>query len=319
MIAYRAFTKRFGAHRAVESLTLDVTRGEVVALLGPNGSGKTTTLKAAAGLILPTSGAVTLGDPPRPAYEPAARRILSFLPQKVSFPDALTGNEVVEFYRELRGAPAERSQKVLRFASLNGAGERAVGTYSGGMVQRLGLAVAMLPEAPVFLLDEPTASLDPDGLCAFYGLVEHAREDGRAVLFTSHQLGDAERLADRFAILVEGHLVASLTASELKDRLSERGVMRLRLAARSEPLLEAVRALAPAATWAGEPREWQSGRGEELIVPGPASIRPRVLDAVRGLGVEVRGLTAEEGRLDVLYRELVAEAEARPGHGEAER
>ena len=148
MISYRGFTKRFGAQRAVESLTLEVARGEVVALLGPNGSGKTTTLKAAAGLILPTAGEVTLGDPPRPAAEPAARRVLSYLPQKVSFPDALTGSEVVEFYRELRGAPAERSQKVLRFASLNGAGERAVGTYSGGMVQRLGLAVAMLPGGP---------------------------------------------------------------------------------------------------------------------------------------------------------------------------
>jgi Cu-processing system ATP-binding protein len=309
MISYRAFGKRFGAQRAVESLTLDVARGEVVALLGPNGSGKTTTLKAAAGLILPTSGEVWLGEPPRPAHEPAARRILSYLPQKVSFPDALTGSEVVEFYRELRGAPAERSQKVLRFASLNGAGGRMVGTYSGGMVQRLGLAVAMLPEAPAFLLDEPTAALDPDGLCAFYGLVEHAREDGRAVLFTSHQLGDAERLADRFAVLVGGRLVASLTAAELKDRLSERGVMRLRLASRPEGLLPAVRALAPAATWAGD----------ELVVPGAAVVRPRVLDAVRALGVEVRGLAADEGRLDVLYRELVAEAEAGSRHDEVTR
>jgi Cu-processing system ATP-binding protein len=299
MISYGSFTKRFGTQAAVESLTLDVGRGEVVALLGPNGSGKTTTLKAAAGLILPTSGQVTLGDPPRAAADPDARRVLSYLPQKVSFPDALTGSEVVEFYRELRGAPAERSQKVLRFASLNGAGERMVGTYSGGMVQRLGLAVAMIPEAPVFLLDEPTAALDPDGLCAFYGLVEHAREDGRAVLFTSHQLGDAERLADRFAVLVGGRLVANLTAPELKDRLSERGVMRLRLGANPKGLLAAVRTLAPAASWAGE----------ELIVPGAASLRPRVLDAVRALGVEVRGLTADEGRLDVLYRELVGESE----------
>jgi Cu-processing system ATP-binding protein len=319
MISYRAFTKRFGAQPAVEALTLDVALGEVVALLGPNGSGKTTTLKAAAGLIHPTSGEVTLGDPPRPASEPAARRILSYLPQKVSFPDALTGSEVVEFYRELRGAPAERSLKVLRFASLNGAGGRMVGTYSGGMVQRLGLAVAMLPEAPVFLLDEPTAALDPDGLCAFYGLVEHAREDGRAVLFTSHQLGDAERLADRFAILVSGRLVASLTASELKDRLSERGVMRLRLASRPEGLLATVRALAPDATWAGEPREGSSGRDRELVVPGPAALRPRVLDAVRALGVEVRGLTADEGRLDTLYRELVGEAESRSENAEAKR
>lgn len=301
MISYRAVTKRFGTHRALESLSLDVPRGEVVALLGPNGSGKTTTLKAAAGLIRLSAGEVWLGAPPRLASDPEARRVLSYLPQRVSFPDALTGTEVVEFYRELRGAPRERSHNVLRFVSLNGASERMVGTYSGGMVQRLGLAVAMLAEAPVFLLDEPTAALDPDGLCAFYGLVEHARADGRTVLFSSHQLGDAERLADRFAILVDGRLVAYLSAAALKDRLAQRGVMRLRLASRPERLWLAVRALAPAATWAGD----------ELIVPGAAAIRPRVLDAIRTLGVEVRGLTAEEGRLDVLYRELVAEAEAR--------
>jgi Cu-processing system ATP-binding protein len=309
VISYRGFSKRFGAHTAVESLTLSVARGEVVALLGPNGSGKTTSLKAAAGLILPSAGTVTLGDPPRPASEPEARRVLSYLPQKVSFPDALTGDEVVEFYRELRGAPAERRAKVLHFASLNGAGARMVGTYSGGMVQRLGLAVAMLPEAPVFLLDEPTAALDPEGLAAFYGLVEHARDDGRAVLFTSHQLGDAERLADRFAILVGGRLVADLAAAELKDRLAARGLMRLRLAARRDDLLDAVRALAPCASWAAEPGGGADGRGEELLVPGPAELRPRVLDTLRSRGVELLGLTAEEGRLDALYRELVGEKE----------
>jgi Cu-processing system ATP-binding protein len=278
-------------------LSLGVTRGEVMALLGPNGSGKTTTLKAAAGLIRPTSGQVLLGDPPRPAAIPEARAVLSYLPQKVGFPEALTGLEVLDFYRRLRGSRPERIQEVLHFAALNGAGERMVGTYSGGMIQRLGLAVALLPETPVVLLDEPTAALDPDGLCAFYGLVERARSDGRTVFFTSHQLGDVERLADRFAILVEGRLVACLTAPELKDRLAERGLLRLRLGHPTEALLEDVRRLAPRAVWAGE----------ELVVPGPAAVRPRVLDVVRARGAEVRGLTAEEGRLDVLYRELVAE------------
>ena len=146
-------------------------RGEVVALLGPNGSGKTTCLKAAAGLIRPTR-ARCRGSGGRPASPPPAT--LSFLPQRVAFPETLTGREVLEFYRALRGAPPARSDEVLRLASLNGAGDRAVGTYSGGMVQRLGLAVATLPDAPILLLDEPTAALDPDGLCAFYGLVLRA-------------------------------------------------------------------------------------------------------------------------------------------------
>jgi Cu-processing system ATP-binding protein len=295
VIAFRAFTKDYGSHRAVDALDLAVDGGEVVALLGPNGSGKTTCLKAAAGLVHPTSGEVLLGEPGRPARGSAAREALSFLPQRVTFPESLTGREVLEFYRALRGVEGARVEAALRLASLNGCGSRAVGTYSGGMVQRLGLAVATLPDAPALLLDEPTAALDPEGLCAFYGLVTRRRSEGKAVLFSSHQLGDVERLADRFAILVEGRLVASLTARELQDRLAERGLMRLRLASRPEGLLDAVRRLAPEAIWAGD----------ELIVPGGAALRPAVLDVVRAAGAEVRGLIAQEGRLDALYQELV--------------
>jgi Cu-processing system ATP-binding protein len=298
VIEFRSFGKRYGAQTAVESLDLRVDAGEVVALLGPNGSGKTTSLKAAAGLVHPTSGEVLLGEPPLPARRAAARHALSFLPQRVSFPDTLSGREVLEFYRALRGVDHGRVDAALRFASLNGSGARPVGTYSGGMMQRLGLAVATLPDAPVLLLDEPTAALDPDGLCAFYGLVTRRRSEGRTVLFTSHQLGDVERLADRFAILVEGRLVASLTARELQDRLAERGLMRLRVGERRDDVLAAVRRLAPAALWAND----------EIIVPGGAALRPLVLDAVRALAVEIRGLVAEEGRLDALYRELVEAA-----------
>ncbi len=108
MIRFEAFGKRYGAQSAVEGLTLAVETGEVVALLGPNGSGKTTSLKAAAGLVRPTAGRVLVGAPGvalRLAAEPAARVVLSYLPQRVSFPDALTGREVLEFYRKLRRAP----------------------------------------------------------------------------------------------------------------------------------------------------------------------------------------------------------------------
>jgi len=295
VIRFEALTKRFGPQCAVASLSLDVQPGEAVALLGPNGSGKTTSLKAAAGLIRPTSGRVSIGLPGQPAQSPEARRVISYLPQKVSFPEALTGREVVEFYRRLRGLDAGRTSEVFRFAFLNGASERPVGTYSGGMVQRLGLAVAVLPDAPVLLLDEPTAALDPDGLCAFYGLVERRRREGHTLLFSSHQLGDVERLADRFALLVNGRLAALLTQGELAERLSARGVMRLRLDRRVPGLLERLRPAAPEALWSGD----------ELIVPGPAKDRPRVLDLIREAGAEIRGLAAEEARLDTLYRELV--------------
>jgi Cu-processing system ATP-binding protein len=304
VISYHAFGKRYGAHEAVAGLSLHVEAGEAVALLGPNGSGKSTCLKAAAGLLRPTSGEVRIGAEGRPASDPGARRGLSYLPQRVTFPEALSGREVVEFYRGLRGLDRSRTDAVLRFASLNGAGGRAVGTYSGGMVQRLALAVAMLPEAPLLLLDEPTAALDPEGLCAFYGVVERRKRQGQAILFTSHQLGDAERLADRFAILVEGKLCALFTARELAERLSDRGVMRLRLDRPPAALLEAIREAAPRSLVAGD----------ELIVPGPTAIRPAVLDRVRAAGAVITALTVEEGRLDLLYGELVrdAAAEAHP-------
>ena len=297
MIRFREFAKRFGAQNAVHALTMEVGAGEVVALLGPNGSGKTTSLKAAAGLIRPSSGDVLIGDPPRSSSDPWARRSCSYLPQKVAFPDALSGREVVDFYRAIRRAPEDRVEMVLKFASLNGASGRLVGTYSGGMVQRLGLAVAMLPDAPVLLLDEPTAALDPDGLCAFYGLVERRRGAGKSVLFTSHQLGDVERLADRFAVLVEGRLVGSFSQKELAARLADRGVMRVRLDACPDELVRRVRRLSPDAQWVPAL--------SELVAPGPAAVRPAVLDAIREGGLEIRGLTAEEGRLDVFYRELV--------------
>jgi Cu-processing system ATP-binding protein len=305
VIRYRRLTKRFGRHLAVDDLTLDVWAGEAVALLGPNGSGKTTTIKAAAGLVRPTAGEVLLGDPPRSASDPASRRTCSYLPQKVSFPDALTGREVVEFYRALREAPADRTDAVLKFASLNGASTRHVATYSGGMVQRLGLAVAMLPDAEILLLDEPTAALDPDGLCAFYGLVERRKDEGKTVFFSSHQLGDVERLADRFAVLIAGRLAASFTQRELAERLADRGVMRVRLPGASSEVLARVRAIAPKALWVDAL--------SELIVPAPASMRPAVLDAIRLARGEIRGLTAEEGRLDVFYRELVEEHRGAPG------
>ncbi len=298
MIEYDGFTKSYGGRMVVTALTLTVAPGSVVALLGPNGSGKTTTIKAAAGLIRPDAGAVRIGERRLAAHDAVARRACAFLPQHASFPEALTGREVVEFYRRLRHAPLDAADRVLKFASLNGAGSRAVGTYSGGMVQRLGLAVATLDAPEVLLLDEPTAALDPDGLCAFYALVEERRRAGGAVFFSSHQLGDIERLADRVAVIVHGALVATFTERELASKLADRGVMRVRLSQRVPGLLERVRERSPQAVWFGD----------ELVVPGCAADRPAVLDVIRNAGAEIIGLTAQEGRLDQFYRELIGAA-----------
>lgn len=196
----------------------------------------------------------------------------------------------------MRRVPASRTEAALTIASLNGSSDRPVSTYSGGTVQRLGLAVAVVADAAILLLDEPTAALDPDGLAAFVSLVESRRAAGRTVLFSSHQVGDVERLADRFVILVGGRLAASLTQAELRDRLAARGVMRIRTPRLADEALDRVRALAPGSRWSDG----------ELIVPGDQAVRGPVLNLVRDLECPVHGLTAEDGRLDAFYRDLVA-------------
>jgi Cu-processing system ATP-binding protein len=298
MIEYDALTKSYGDRAVVNGLTLTVPTGSVVALLGPNGSGKTTAIKAAAGLIRPDSGHVRIGPRRLAASDPEARWSCSYLPQRAAFPEGLTGREVVDFFRRLRNAPPAAAERVLKFASLNGASSKPVSTYSGGMVQRLGLAVATIDYPEVLLLDEPTAALDPDGLCAFYGLIEERRQRGGAIFFSSHHLGDIERLADRVAVIVNGTLVAQFSERELAMKLADRGIMRVRLGRRISGLLERVRVRSPKAQWFGE----------ELIVPGGASDRPAILDAIRDGGGDITGLTAEEGRLDHFYRELTGAA-----------
>jgi len=298
MIVFRQVSKWYGRQPALRDLSFSVEAAEVVAVVGPNGSGKTTSLKAAAGLLRPSSGEVLLGKERLPAHLPGSRRTISFLPQRVSFPGALTGREVVEFYGRLRSAPPGRGGEVLKLSALNGASGRMVSTYSGGMLQRLGLAVAALPEAEVLLLDEPTASLDAPGMQAMRGLIARARQKGSAVLFTSHQLEDVRQLADRVLILVEGRLAAELSRAGLESRLSRNGSLRLELDRCPAELLIRVENLAAAPQW----------DGRFLAVRGSPEERARVVEAVRGAGIELRGLSSSEGGLEALYRELGVES-----------
>ncbi len=296
MIRFHEFTKRYGDQVAVDRLSLEIGRGEIVALVGPNGSGKTTTLKAAAGLIRPSSGGVLVGDPPSDPSTAAARNAVSFMPQRVSFPEALTGAEIVSFYCGLRGTPRERGAAVLRLASLNGASGRPVGTYSGGMIQRLGLAVAMIPHSTL-LLDEPAAALDPLGVAALYEAVHERRRAGTAVLFSTHRIGDVEALADRLAIVVRGKLLATMTHRELRDRLRSGGTMRLTIPGQKNSALAVARVHFPAARVAGD----------ELIVDAAPADRASLLEALRSNGVVVGEITTADRSLDDLYRELVGQ------------
>jgi ABC-type multidrug transport system ATPase subunit len=221
MIEVRGLTKKFGSFTAVDRLSFSVGTGETFALLGPNGSGKSTVLKCLAGLTVPTSGEIQIGGIDALASARESRKLLSYMPQRVRFHECFTAFEVLDFYRRLRKLPKSRIDAVLHNSEFdfNGYSEKYINELSGGMVQKLGLAVTCLPDAPLMLLDEPTVSLDPKGSIAFRRFLRGLKDNGKTIVFTSHVLADVEEVADRVAIMVGGRLVAVERIEDLRAEM----------------------------------------------------------------------------------------------------
>ncbi len=195
--------------RAVDQVSFSVPRGQVVGLLGPNGCGKSTTLKIVLGLVTATSGSFSLlGDP---TASPAIRARVGFLPEAPYFHRFLTGRELVRMCAQLSGVQenqlASAVEEALALADMTEAGARTVGTYSKGMLQRIGLAQAIVHDPELVILDEPTAGVDPVGSGAIGRMIRAMRDRGKTVVLCSHLLGQVEQVCDRVAIMDRGRLV----------------------------------------------------------------------------------------------------------------
>jgi len=204
-------------YRALDALSFEIPPGGVFGLLGPNGAGKTTTLKLITDLLRPTSGrAEVLG---RPAGDVDARRRLGFLPEHPTFYDHLTAEELLAYFGGLFGYTGEdrrrRVTRVLDLVGLDEARKRPIRQYSKGMVQRVGLAQALINDPELVILDEPMSGLDPLGRREVREIILALRDEGRTVLFSSHILSDAEMLCSRVGILSKGQLVASGSVNDL--------------------------------------------------------------------------------------------------------
>jgi ABC-2 type transport system ATP-binding protein len=204
-------------HRALDALSFEIPRGGVFGLLGPNGAGKSTTLKLILDLLRPTSGhAEVLG---KPVGDVDARKRLGFLPEHPTFYDHLTAEELLEYFAGLCGYSGEdrrrRVAKMIDLVGLSDASRRPMRQYSKGMVQRTGLAQALINDPELVILDEPMSGLDPLGRREVREIILALRDEGRTVLFSSHILSDAEQLCSRVGILAKGRLVASGSVNEL--------------------------------------------------------------------------------------------------------
>ena len=209
-------TRAFGDRVAVRDLSLSVGTGEIVALLGPNGAGKTTTMRMLAGLILPSAGRVRIdGTDITAATANAARRSIGLLTEAPGLWERLTVRTNLMTYARLQGVtdPARHVARALDQVELADRGDELAGKLSKGLKQRAALARALLHEPAVVLLDEPTSGLDPASARHVRDVILQLRRDGRAVLLSTHNLAEAEELADRIAILKTGLLALDSTAA----------------------------------------------------------------------------------------------------------
>jgi ABC-2 type transport system ATP-binding protein len=226
LVEARNLTKRYDEFVAVDDLSFAVERGEIYGLLGPNGAGKTTTILMLLGLSEPSSGEVRVLDLD-PARDPLeVKRHVGYLPDSVGFYGRLSGRENLDYTARLNGIePTQadaRIEELLEQVRLTDAGDRPTDTYSRGMLQRLGVADALVKDPAILILDEPTTSIDPAGVAELLDLIRSlVRDRGLAVLLSSHLLTQVERLCDRVGIFSHGRLVAEGPVRELAERAGD--------------------------------------------------------------------------------------------------
>ena len=229
MINFSHLSKRFGSYTAVDDLTFDVAARQAVALWGPNGAGKTTIIKCLLGL-LKCEGNIRVNNYDMRKEGRSARASLGYVPQELAFYDEMSTLEMTQFFARLKQAPSKQVSQVLEQVGLAEHGKKPVGALSGGMKQRLALALALLNDPPVLVLDEPTSNLDTVARSQLLSLLSQVKADGKTIIFTSHRVEEIEMLADRVFVLEKGKLQFECAARDLANRMGLRTQIKLRLA-----------------------------------------------------------------------------------------
>ena len=221
-IVIEDITKRFEDITAVDGLSLTVEKGELFGLLGPNGSGKTTTINMLCGLLEPTVGSARILDYDIRREPNRIKELIGVSPQETAVYPALTGKENIELFANLHTMPKQDLRRsvdeLLGKLSLQDHARRRAGRYSGGMMRRINLAMALVHDPEIAFLDEPTVGMDPQSRRAVWDFIMELKEKGKTVLLTTHYMEEAERLCDRVGIIDHGRLIALGTPQQLKDQ-----------------------------------------------------------------------------------------------------
>jgi ABC-2 type transport system ATP-binding protein len=302
MLTASRLTRRFDDRVAVQDVSFEVAPGEIFALLGPNGAGKTTTLRMLAGLIEPTSGAVHVDREPMTRLTAARLRSrIGFLSEAPGLWDRLSVRQNLHVYARLHGLAAAEHvvDQALETFDLRDRGSDPTALLSKGLKQRVALARTLLHEPAIVLLDEPTSGLDPESARDVRELILRLRQQGRAILLSTHNLDEVERVSDRVAVL-RGSLVASDTPAALRTRLFG-ARLRVTLATDAAPFL------------AGLPRAGASdvradGQVLSIGVDDAARRAPEIVRMLVNAGAEIQSVVPEEPPLEEVYLRLLSEA-----------
>jgi ABC-2 type transport system ATP-binding protein len=217
-----SLTKRFGEKTVVDSLSLGIEKGELFGLLGPNGAGKTTTIKVLCGLLEPTSGAAKVGGHDVRTEMHEIRKLIGVCPQEPAYYTFLTGRENVELFGKLHNMPKAllkvKTDELLETVGLVEAASIKTGKYSGGMIRRVNLAMALVNDPAIAFLDEPTVAMDPQTRHATWDFIRGLKARGKTIILTTHYIEEAESLADRVGIIDMGRLIALDTPRALMEQ-----------------------------------------------------------------------------------------------------
>lgn len=290
-ITVEGLTKHFGPVTAVDDLSFTARTGAVTGFLGPNGSGKTTTLRMVLGLMSPSAGRARVGDRPYVEHARPGRVVGSAL-EASSFHPGRSGLDHLRVYAPQVGVSDARCREVIDLVGLGAAARRRVSGYSMGMRQRLGLATALLTDPPTIVLDEPANGLDPEGIVWLRGFLRHLAEEGRSVLVSSHVLGEVQSTVDDVVVIARGRLVHASSLAGLADLAEHTTYV-------EGPDRAAVARLVEQHGWSAE----ASGAGW-LVAGAPA---PLVGGAAHAAGVELHELTPRGRDLEEVFLRLTAQ------------